>query len=130
MKKIYIISILALAIGIFLLTRASKDLSNYSSFADATKSSSSVKIVGKLMLDQEMYYNPEKDPNYFSFFVEDNEGIAKKVVLRDAKPQDFELSEQIVLTGKMEGEDFHASSVLLKCPSKYTDEELYLKTDS
>jgi cytochrome c-type biogenesis protein CcmE len=44
------------------------------------------------------------------------------------KPQDFERSEQIVLTGKMRGEDFVASDMLMKCPSKYKDEETFVKS--
>ena len=45
----------------------------------------------------------------------------KKVILEKTKPQDFERSEQIVLIGKVEGDEFHASEILLKCPSKYND---------
>jgi cytochrome c-type biogenesis protein CcmE len=29
----------------------------------------------------------------------------------------------------MNGEDFVASDVLLKCPSKYKDEEVYIKSE-
>ena len=49
-------------------------------------------------------------------------------MLLAAKPQDFELSEQIVLTGKMQGDVFMASDMLMKCPSKYKDEEIYIKS--
>ena len=51
------------------------------------------------------------------------------MVLKAAKPQDFEKSEQIVVTGKMAGDEFMASDVLLKCPSKYKDEEVYIKSE-
>ena len=47
-----------------------------------------------------------------------------KVVFQGSKPQDFERSEQIVLTGKMVGEEFHASKILMKCPSKYNDQQI------
>jgi cytochrome c-type biogenesis protein CcmE len=77
-----------------------------------------------------MYYNPEKDPNYFSFFIRDKDGVEKKVILLREKPQDFELSEQIVITGKMKAEEFIATDILLKCPSKYKDEEIYIKQES
>jgi cytochrome c-type biogenesis protein CcmE len=46
------------------------------------------------------------------------------VVFNGSKPQDFERSEQIVLTGKMIGNEFHASKILMKCPSKYTKDEV------
>ncbi|MFN5363918.1 MAG: cytochrome c maturation protein CcmE [Bacteroidota bacterium] len=44
-----------------------------------------------------------------------------------AKPQDFERSESIVLTGEMSGDVFQASEMLLKCPSKYKDQEVYVR---
>ena len=39
------------------------------------------------------------------------------------KPNDFERSEQIVIIGKMKGEEFAASGILMKCPSKYANPE-------
>jgi cytochrome c-type biogenesis protein CcmE len=46
------------------------------------------------------------------------------VVFPGTKPQDFERSEQIVLTGQMVGSEFHASGILMKCPSKYTQDKI------
>jgi len=48
-------------------------------------------------------------------------------VFSGSKPQDFERSEQIVLTGKMEGGEFRASKILMKCPSKYNKDEVEVK---
>jgi len=127
MKKIHLVAVAMIGAAIYLLTVASEDLSVYASFADANDSGKKVKIAGQLVQNKEMYYNPEKDPNYFSFYVRDAKGEERKVVLLSEKPQDFEMSEQIVLTGKMKGEEFMASEVLLKCPSKYKDEEVYIK---
>lgn len=117
-----------IAVAIGLLTNAADDMSTYSNFKDAVESGEKVKIAGQLAKDKEMYYNPEEDPNFFSFWVEDAAGMQKKVILNAAKPQDFERSEQIVLTGKMRGEEFIASDMLMKCPSKYKDEEIYIKS--
>ena len=89
------------AIGVLFM--ASNDIATYSSFSEAVASGKNVKVAGHLIKDKEMYYNPEKDPNYFSFYLRDVEGLERKVVLLGAKPQDFELSEQVVLTGKMNG---------------------------
>lgn len=127
MKKTYLIAGVMVLAAIYLLTTATKDLTVYASFADASQSGRKAKIAGQLVQNKEMYYNPEKDPNYFSFYVRDANGEERKVVLLSEKPQDFEMSEQIVLTGKMKGEEFIASEVLLKCPSKYKDEEIYIK---
>ena len=57
--------------------------------------------------------------NLFGFYLIDNEGLEKKVLYNGSKPQDFERSEQIVVVGKMDGDEFHASQILMKCPSKY-----------
>jgi len=128
-KKIHVVSLIMIVAAVTLLLSASKDMSTYATFQQATQTQSSVKVVATLAKDKEMYYNPAEDPNYFSFYLKDANGEERKVVLHDAKPQDFELSEQIVVTGKMKGEDFIASNLLLKCPSKYKDEEISVRSD-
>ena len=115
--------------AIYMLINASSDMSTYATFADAEHAKGKVKIAGQLAKDKAMVYEPEKDPNYFSFFIKDTKGEEKQVVLLAAKPQDFELSEQIVITGKMKGETFIATDLLMKCPSKYKDEEIYIKSE-
>lgn len=128
MRKIHIIGIGVLVVALALIFSASKDFASYASFSDAT--SSTVKIVGQLVKDKEIYYSPEENPNYFSFFVEDNEGQVRKVIMHQAKPQDFEMSEQIVVTGKMLENDFVADDILLKCPSKYKEEEIFIRSEN
>jgi len=129
MKKIYIIGIVMIAAAIGILTTAAEDMSTYATFREATQKGERVKIAGQLAKDKEMYYKPEKDPNYFSFYLRDSKGEERKVVLLAAKPQDFELSEQLVLTGQMQGNEFVATDMLMKCPSKYKDEEIYIKKE-
>lgn len=130
MKRIHIISIGLIVVAVSLLVMASDDLSSYGSFSDARSTPKKVKIAGQLAKDKEMYYNPEKDPNYFSFYLTDQRGEEQKVVLLQAKPTDFEMSEQVVVTGKWDENEFVATDVLLKCPSKYKDEEIFLKEGS
>ena len=127
MTKIYIAAIMLIAGGIAFFSMSGKDVTTYTNFADAAHSTQKVKIAGQLAKDKEMIYDPVEDPNHFSFFVRDNNGEERKVVLNAAKPQDFELSEQIVITGKMKGDEFHATELLMKCPSKYKDEEIKIK---
>lgn len=127
MKKTYIIGVAMIVLAIIVFISASKDMSTYATFAEATKTGKTVKIAGTLLKDMEMIYDPAIDPNFFSFYMMDAKGGKQKVVLLKEKPQDFELSEQIVLTGKMNGDEFVASDMLLKCPSKYKDEELELR---
>lgn len=129
MKKIHIIGIVMIVVAVVLLTNAAGDMSTYASFQEAEISQQRVKIAGELAKDKAMEYRPEVDPNYFSFYIKDMNGVERKVVLLAAKPQDFELSEQIVLTGQMDGEIFVATDMLMKCPSKYKDEEIYIKSE-
>jgi len=46
-----------------------------------------------------------------------------KVVFEGAKPNNFELADKIVVKGKFDGDHFHASQILTKCPSKYEGKE-------
>lgn len=129
MKKIYIIAVVMVVAAIALIINAAGDTSTYATFEEAARSGGKVKIAGQLAKDQEMYYNPEKDPNYFTFYLTDSKGEQRKVVLLREKPQDFEMSEQLVLTGRMKDGEFVASEMLMKCPSKYKDEEIYINSE-
>lgn len=116
---------IALAVSLFVM--AKDDLSTYASISDAITTGKRVKIAGQLAKDKEMTYDPQKDPNHFTFYIRDASEAIQKVVLLQPKPQDFELSEQVVLTGRMQDDTFVATDVLLKCPSKYKDEEINIK---
>ena len=130
MKKVYIVIGLLVAISVGLFIYASDDVSTYSTFDEASASGQRVKIVGTLAKDREMHYDPEEDPNYFKFYLRDANDKIEPVVLTAPKPQDFERSEQIVLTGSMREGTFIATDILMKCPSKYKDEEIFIKSES
>lgn len=122
MKKTHIIGILIIAIAIAIIISSISDSSTYESFTTAANHpEKEFHVVGKLNKEKEMAYNPEQDANLFSFFMTDEKGVEKKVTFNGAKPQDFEKSEQIVIIGKASGDEFAASKILMKCPSKYTD---------
>ncbi|MBA2407960.1 MAG: cytochrome c maturation protein CcmE [Chitinophagales bacterium] len=125
MKKIHIIGLVMIAVAIgFIITLAS-DYSQYETFSSAQgETKKDFHIVGTLVKQKDQYYEPTKDPNYFTFYLQDKNGEERKVVFNGTKPQDFDRSEQIVLTGKMSGSDFHATHILMKCPSKYKIDEL------
>ncbi len=124
MKKSSIIGLVVIAIAIAVIISLYSSSSTYGSFNDAKKNSGELHIVGHLDKQKELYYDAAKDANYFSFYVKDNKGEECKVVFTGTKPQDFERSEQIVLTGQMIGNNFHASEILMKCPSKYTKDKI------
>ncbi|MBC6994509.1 cytochrome c maturation protein CcmE [Neolewinella lacunae] len=127
MKKTYIIALIMAVVAAVLVLNAGGEVAPYASFNTASESGESVKLVGTLVKDKPMVFDPLKDPNKFTFFLEDAEGTEREVVLLMGKPQDFEMSESIVLTGRMEGNTFIAKDVQLKCPSKYKDEESMIK---
>ena len=125
MKRTYIILIVLIAIAIGAIISTYGDASTYEDFSVATDHpNNEYHIVGKLDSLKVRYYDPKKDANFFSFYMIDEKGNERKVIYHAPEPQDFERSEKIVIIGKMEGEDFMASKILLKCPSKYTAKEV------
>lgn len=124
MKKSSIFGLVVIAIAIAVIISVYSNSSTYGSFKDAESTASELHIVGHLNKNKQLVYDATKDANYFSFYMTDNKGEECKVVFTGSKPQDFERSEQIVLTGKMEGNEFHAKHILMKCPSKYTKDQV------
>lgn len=128
MKKTHILILVFIAVAIGVIVANTSNYSSYETFATASeKPGKEFHVVGTLALDKDMEYDPLKDPNYFSFYMNDQEGKLQKVVFPGTKPPDFERSEQVVLVGKMKDNAFHASKILTKCPSKYVDDELEVK---
>jgi len=122
MKRIHIIGIIIIAIAIGAIMTTLSSSSTYASFKEAVKNpDDQFHVVGKLDKNKETVYNPQVDPNLFVFYMVDNEGTEKKVLLHKSKPQDFEHSEQIVIIGKCNDNGFEADDILMKCPSKYND---------
>ncbi len=124
MKRSSIIGMVVIAIAIGVIMSTYADSSTYGTFSQAVESQKELHVVGVLQKEKELVYNPQVDANYFSFYMIDNDGKECKVVFAGAKPQDFERSEQIVLTGQMVGDSFQANKILMKCPSKYTEDEV------
>lgn len=77
-------------------------------------------ISGQLNMNKPIVFNPSQ-PNITEFFMKDNEGQECKVILNKEKPEGFERSESLVVTGRMEGNTFMATDLLMKCPSKYNE---------
>ncbi len=124
MKRSSILGLVVIAVAIAVIISVMSNSSTYSTFNEAKKTSSELNVVGLLDKQKALYYDAAKDANYFSFYVKDNKGEECKVVFIGTKPQDFEKSEKIVLTGQMIGNEFHASKILMKCPSKYTQDKI------
>ena len=127
MKKSYILVIVMVIVAVAIVLNAGGDVAPYADFGTATESGETVKLVGTLVKDRPMVFEPTVDPNRFSFFLEDQQGVEREVILLKGKPQDFEMSESIVLQGRMQDDVFIARDIQLKCPSKYKDEESMIR---
>lgn len=122
MKKLHIIGLIVIAVSIALILVSLGNTSTYANFAEASEHpDKEYHVVGKLDRNVPQIYEPRVNPDEFRFTLIDNAGLSKPVVLHKSKPQDFEKSEQIVLIGSMQGDEFHANDILMKCPSKYNE---------
>lgn len=131
MKKSHIAFIVVIAVLIGAMITAINDSSSYANFSEAFENpGEEFHVVGKLNRDKETTYEPTENPDLFVFYMTDINNEEHKVYLHKSKPQDFERSEQIVLIGKADGNEFHANEILMKCPSKYTDGEVTEKAEA
>jgi len=122
MKKLHIVGIIVIAVAIGVIFTSLQSNASYSDFAEASLNpETEYHVVGKLNKAVPIQYDPKINADECSFLMTDNKGLEKRVVLHKSVPQDMEKSEQIVLIGKMQGQEFHANEILMKCPSKYND---------
>ncbi|MDJ1469864.1 cytochrome c maturation protein CcmE [Cytophagaceae bacterium DM2B3-1] len=134
MKITHIIGIIVIVVAIAVIVSTTKDVSTYVTFKEAADMAASgkstkVHVVGSLKKDAtgnilEMSYQPEIDPNHFTFKLIDRDNKETIVVYDNPKPQDFERSEQVVVIGHMQNNEFIAEKILMKCPSKYQETEI------
>jgi cytochrome c-type biogenesis protein CcmE len=125
MKRTHIIALVFVAVLVASLTvMLGKGFSRYESFDSSyAKKGKEFTVVGYLNKEKGIEYKPEINPNQFSMYVIDEQKVERQVVVNKAKPRDIEKSEKIVVTGKMKGDTFVATEILLKCPSKYKNRE-------
>lgn len=80
------------------------------------------KVSGTLHKEKPVEYDPEEDAGLTRFHMADKDGKVVEVHLHKAQPQGLLQSESIDLYGRVVNGEFHASEMLLKCPSKYNSE--------
>lgn len=124
MKKMHVIAIVLIAVSLAVVTVMVSDADTYKTFQDAEQlpEGKTATVIGKLHQVDKIEYNPEINPNLTTFFVEDEEGTVMRVKYFEPKPVDFERSEEVTITGTVVNDEFHATKMLVKCPSKYVDE--------
>ena len=120
MKKIHIIGIIIVAVSIGVILSTLADAATYAEFAVVENNpGKEFQVVGTLAENSEITYDPKVNVELFTFNMVDNNGIEKKVFFHGAKPQDFERSEQVVVTGKLEDGEFHANKMMFLFAPKY-----------
>ncbi len=118
MKPKYIVgAALALALIVTAFFSVESKKIEYMDFRAATESGSRAQISGTWVKDGGCKYDAEK--NEFVFTMKDEKGTAMPVILKGAKPNNFEMASMVVATGHVEKGTFHATNILTKCPSKY-----------
>ena len=124
MKKTHILVLVFVVAAIGVIISLFANTSTYTDFSAAIENpGKQFHVIGKLVKGKPIVYDTKVDANKFTFYMTDQKGVERQVTYKGAKPQDFDKSEQVVVIGKMENNAFVASSLLLKCPSKYNDEK-------
>ena len=120
MKRSHIVIILIIAVAIGAIIATINDASTYVGFSEANANpNTTYTVIGYLDKDASMNYDARS--NQLEFGAVDKEGIRKKVVYHQPKPQDFERSEEITMKGYSTDSAFVAKEILMKCPSKYNE---------
>jgi cytochrome c-type biogenesis protein CcmE len=124
MKRSHIIAIVIIAVAVAALLGSLWDSSSYADLAKAAaEPGTEFHVVGTLDRSQPVIYEPSVNASLTEFSINDLKGNKCRVKLAMAKPNDLDRSERVVLIGEMaEDGSFHAKNMLLKCPSKYNEE--------
>ncbi len=124
MKKTHIAALVFIIIAIAAIITTVYDADTYASFSEAREHPGrQFHIIGELNPDKPIEERIEQNTLTFSFYMFDRDGQESKVIYFGGKPQDFEKLDQIVLVGSYNHDNFVASQLLLKCPSKYNADE-------
>lgn len=136
MKIIHIVGIIVIAIAIGIIVTSASDTSQYVDFATAKSlaqegDTEEIHVIGNLTKNTQgtvtgVEYDPLKNPNFLAFSLKDEKGLVSRVVCHKppASMRDFEKSEKVVVIGKYHKNEFIASEILMKCPSKYEEKQI------
>jgi len=113
--------ILMLGFMSLLLLNFGQQVGGYMSFNEAEESNSRAHVVGTWV--KENKYNYDRRSNEFSFQMADENGEVRKVVYYDPMPANFTDAEKVVVEGSISNDVFVAEHILIKCPSKYNNDE-------
>ena len=132
MKKSHILILVVIAAAIAIIVSTAGDASTYVTFDEAqamwtSGNKKEIHVVGELKKDQSGHIigiEEGEDKVSFSFVMVDDNGREQKVIYNQPMPADFTRSEKVVVIGSYEDNNFMASKILLKCPSKYQEQNI------
>ena len=130
MKKTHIFGILVIALAIIIIISTAQNSSAYVSFTEAFEmsqagNSNNIHVVGTLKKDNAgniVGIRKGEDKTSFSFIMVDENRKEQLVFYKEPMPADFTKSEQVVVVGQYKQDIFVADEILMKCPSKYVEE--------
>jgi len=132
MKKTHVFGIVIIGLAIFIIISTAGDASTYVTFEKANEMAhegdrSRIHVVGKLKKDDQgniVEVQASSDKLSFSFALIDENEREQIVLYNEPMPPDFLRSEQVVVVGSYHDDHFIADKILMKCPSKYVEEEV------
>lgn len=92
----------------------------YVGFTEARAAKSNVQVMGDILNQQTSY---DSQAGSFSFYITDVNGDKMKVIYDGTKPGNFDQATSVVCVGRYTQDAFHADKLLIKCPSKYQDQQ-------
>jgi cytochrome c-type biogenesis protein CcmE len=132
MKKSHLLAVVIIAVAIGIIVTTAGDASSYVTFKEAKAiaangKNTKIHVVGQLKKDElgnVTGIETAEDLLSFSFIMVDDNQEEQRVFYKEPMPTDFIRSEQVVIIGSFRKEAFHADKILLKCPSKYQEQEI------
>jgi len=132
MKKTHIFGIIIIAVAVMIIVATAGDASTYVTFGEAKTlaekgNDQKIHVVGTLKKDAQgniVGIERGSDKVSFSFVLIDENQREQKVYYNEPMPADFTKSEQVVIIGGYQEDLFVADKILLKCPSKYQENEV------
>ena len=123
MKRSHLLILIFLIVAIGIVISLVYRSDTYSDFAEARKDpGKEFQIIGKLV--KELPVVTDSTLASFSFYMTDDKGKTERVYYGEPEPKDFRKLEQVVVIGSWNDSVFMASSLLLKCPSKYNKDKV------
>jgi len=132
MKLKYIIALGVVAVAVTIIMSTAGDASSYVTFTEAHEMAESgdaknIHVVGTLKKDAQgevVGVEPSEDKLSVSFVMVDENNREQQVYYNEPMPADLLRYEQVGVIGSYRNDYFVADQVLLKCPSKYQEEEI------